>query len=133
MERQATNKHIAAESVHTFKVTPTDTALYQGSGSLEVLATPRLVAWFEQAACAAIAEKMNEGETTVGTHIQVEHTAPSALHSSVEVRATLTQWEGRTLHFTLEAYQGTLLVGRGDHTRVVIDAQRFMQKLSTRA
>ena len=59
----------------TFTVGPDDTALAVGSGSLEVLGTPRLLAWLEAATCAAL--ELADGETSVGTRVELEHQAPS--------------------------------------------------------
>lgn len=113
-----------------YTVTAADTAERLGSGSLAVLATPRLVAMMEACACASLEGTLLEGETSVGVRIDVEHLAASAIGATVEVTAELTQREGRKLHFLVEATsQGTLL-GRAEHDRVVVNAKRFMDKLT---
>src|SRR3954454_7203085 len=61
----------------TFSVTDADTAEALGSGSLPVLGTPRLLAWCEAATCAAIEPELGEGETSVGTRVELEHTRGS--------------------------------------------------------
>ena len=55
----------------SFTVTESDTALAVGSGSLSVLGTPRLIAWMEAATCAAIAEQLDDGQTSVGTRVEI--------------------------------------------------------------
>lgn len=118
-------------SKQRFTVTPTDTAAHLGSGSLEVLATPRLVAMMESAACAALEGQLPEGDTSVGVRIDIQHLAASAVGAEVEVIATLTSREARHLHFSIEATSAGTLIGRATHDRVVVNAKRFMDKLSS--
>ena len=68
-----------SEATLIFTVTSEDTAVAVGSGSLEVLGTPRLLAWCEAATCEALASSLGEGETSVGTRVTMEHTAASAV------------------------------------------------------
>lgn len=118
------------ETRQLFTVATDDTARRLGSGSLEVLATPRLVAMMEATACAAIEGKLPEGETSVGVRIDIQHLAASAVGASVEVTAVLKGQDGRKLHFHIEAYCNDTLIGRAEHDRVVVSAQRFMDKLT---
>ena len=71
----------------TFTVTDDDTAAAVGSGSLPVLGTPRVLAWCEAATCAAIDPTLAPGQTSVGTRIELEHVAASAVGQQVEVSA----------------------------------------------
>jgi fluoroacetyl-CoA thioesterase len=107
-----------------------DTAEAVGSGSLPVLGTPRLLAWCEAATCAAVAPALDEGQTTVGTRIALEHTAPSAVGSVVQVTATTVHVDGKLLRFSVAARQGGRLVGSGEVTRVVVDAERFLSRVA---
>ncbi|MBV9830619.1 MAG: thioesterase [Marmoricola sp.] len=116
----ATHEHVVAEG---------DTAQAVGSGSLPVLGTPRLLAWAEGATCAAIAPVLAEGRTSVGTRISLEHLAPSAVGATVVVTAAVSHVDGRLVRFTVEARQGGKLVGSGEVTRVVVDADRFLSRL----
>ena len=81
----------------------TDTAVAVGSGSLPVLGTPRLLAWCEAATCAAIEPTLAEGETIVGTRVQLEHLAASPVGAEVEVTATTAYVDGRLHRFTVAA------------------------------
>ncbi len=110
-------------------VGPDDTAQALGSGSLPVLATPRLLAWCEAATCAAIEPMLQEGETSVGTRVTLEHTAPSAVGARVEVTATVVHVDGRLVRFSVAARQGGKLVGSGEVTRVVVTAERFLSRV----
>lgn len=108
-----------------------DTAAAVGSGSLPVLGTPRLLAWCEAATCAAIAPALAEGQTSVGTRLTLEHTAPSAVGATVQVTASAVHVDGRLVRFTVAARQDSKLVGSGEVTRVVVDAERFMSRVSS--
>jgi predicted thioesterase len=110
-----------------FVVSGTDTAAAVGSGSLPVLGTPVLLAWCEAATCAAL--ELPEGKTSVGTRVSLEHLAPSAVGATVTVTATVTYADGRLVRFAVEARQGDVLVGSGEITRVVVDAERFLGRL----
>ena len=78
-----------------FTVTDDDTASALGSGDLPVLATPRLLAWAEAATCAAVADELDAGSSSVGTRVQLEHVAASPVGASVAVTATVTYADGR--------------------------------------
>jgi fluoroacetyl-CoA thioesterase len=106
-----------------------DTAAAVGSGSLAVLGTPRLLAWCEAATCAAIDPALDVGQTSVGTRIALEHTAPSAVGASVQVTASVVHVDGKLARFTVAARQGGRLVGSGEVTRVVVDAEKFMSRV----
>jgi fluoroacetyl-CoA thioesterase len=108
-------------------VSDADTAVAVGSGSLPVLGTPVLLAWCEAATCAAL--DLPDGQTSVGTRVSLEHLAASAVGQTVTVTATVAYVDGRLVRFTVEARMGDKLVGTGEITRVVVDAERFMSRL----
>lgn len=114
-----------------FTVTEGDTALVLGSGSLPVLGTPRLLAWCEAATCAAIAPVLEDGSTSVGARVALRHMAASRVGAEVEVTAEIVATEGRESRFAVVARhvgEGAE-IARGEVTRVVVDAERFMAKL----
>ena len=115
----------------TFTVTDDDTAAAVGSGSLPVLGTPRLLAWCEAATCAAIQPGLAEGATSVGTRVSLEHLAASPPGAEGEVTATAAYVDGRLHRFTVGArHTGDgKVVGSGEITRVVVDADRFVSRL----
>ena len=110
-------------------VSQSDSALSQGSGELEVLATPRLIALMENAAMLAVAPALAPGETTVGGQISVSHLKPSAVGAEVSATAVLTQVEGRKLTFTLSAAEGEKRIGEGTHIRFVVRRDKFLSSL----
>lgn len=112
----------------TVRVTEDDTAAKVGSGSLPVLATPRLAALMERAACLALEGRLPEGQTTVGTSLTLTHSAPTPVGMEVTVRARVVRAEGRTVTFRCEARDSAGPIGEADHTRVTVFAERFMKK-----
>jgi predicted thioesterase len=114
----------------TLHVTDADTARAVGSGDLPVLGTPRLVALAEQATVAAAEALLGDGQTTVGTRIRFDHTYPTPVGGTVTAAAELAHRDDRLLRFTVAAHdaQGRL-VGEGEITRVIVNAERFMAKL----
>lgn len=132
----------------TFVVGEDDTAEAVGSGTLPVLGTPRLLAWCEAATCAALEPALAAGRTTVGTRVSLEHLAPSAVGQQVEVTASEVYADGRLHRFTVAARN---VAGRtdgadradgadtasgpvicsGEITRVVVDSERFMGRISS--
>jgi fluoroacetyl-CoA thioesterase len=114
----------------TYVVGPADTAIALGSGDLEVLATPRVVAWLEAATCAAVRDSLGDGETTVGVRIEVDHVAASQVGAHVTAAATLAEVDGRRLAFHVRAYDDhEVELGAGTIVRVVVDRRRFLGRL----
>jgi fluoroacetyl-CoA thioesterase len=118
----------SAKLEHT--IADADTAIAQRSGDVPVLATPRLVALFEEAAIAALDDQLDDAQTSVGMRVQVDHLAPTALGDTVTVEATLDKVEGRRLLFKVSARDHRGLIGAGKVTRVVVDRARFLDKLN---
>ncbi len=114
---------------HEATVGDGDTAIALGSGSVPVLATPRLVAWLEAAAVAALDGTLPEGSTSVGTHIDVRHMAATAVGMPVRATARVLSVDGRTVRFQLEAADDRATIADGVHTRVVVDEARFLARL----
>lgn len=117
-----------------FTVTDDDTAAALGSGSLPVLATPRLLAWLEAATCAAIAPSLGDDATSVGTRVELAHSGASAVGQDVEVTASSSYVDGRLHRFTVAARHvggrgDGKVVATGDVTRVVVDVERFLGRL----
>lgn len=119
-----------------FTVGEEDTAAAVGSGSLPVLGTPRLLAWMEATTCAALEGTLGAGSTSVGTRIALEHSGASPVGQVVEIGAAASYVDGRLRRFTVSARHvgsdGVLgkVVGTGEVTRVVVDAERFLGRIS---
>ena len=98
-----------------------DTALEVGSGSLLVYATPCMVALMEGAACEAIAEALEENQTTVGTALNIAHL-------DVRAEATVTAVEGKVISFEVKAFDEAGEIGHGTHKRVIVSSQKFLER-----
>ena len=110
------------------RVTDADTARALGSGSVDVLGTPRVVALVEEAACRASTAASTHGSTSVGMRVHVDHLHPTPVGAEVVAEAVLEKIEGRRLTFTVSASDERGLVAAGKVTRVVVDLERFMSK-----
>ncbi len=107
-----------------------DTATAVGSGDVSVLATPRLLALAEAACMAALADAgLPDGNTTVGTRVELEHLLACPVGETVRVAARLDHLDGRLLRFEVVATDdGDRLVGRAVITRVLVDRERFLAR-----
>lgn len=104
-------------------------AVSMGSGDLEVLATPAMMALMENAAMLAVKDVLPDGSTTVGSQISSTHLRPTAEGKTVTATAILTAVEGRKLTFKVSACDDTGVIGEGTHVRYIVDADRFMSKV----
>lgn len=105
-----------------------DTASTIGSGSLAVLATPVMIAAAEQACADLVQPFLDEGMSTVGTHLDIRHLAPTPVGMSFRVSCELTGINGRMLTFAVVINDGKERIGEGTHDRVIINEERFLNK-----
>lgn len=101
-----------------------------GSGTVKALSTPSLLALVEQAAVAAVAEHLENGNTTVGTAVVLNHSAASPLGARCRATARVTEVNGRKLVFEWQAWDEVELIGQGTHERFILNQDRFHQKLA---
>ena len=99
-----------------------------GSGSVEVYATPMMIALIENCASACVQDELPEGDTTVGTLINVSHVAATPCGMKVTATATLTAIDGRQLSFHVKAEDECGLIGEGEHQRVIVHTDKFNAK-----
>ena len=110
-----------------------DTAAAFASGSVEVLATPRLIGLLEEAAALAVQLALPEGQTTVGTRVDMRHLAATPVGMQVTATAELIEMEGRRLRFRIQAYDAREPVAEGIHERAIIDRARFLERVKQKA
>jgi predicted thioesterase len=120
--------YIGKTAAVTATVNGQNTANAVGSGSLEVFATPMMIALMERAACQCLADMLEPGQTSVGTSIDIEHTAASPLGAVITASATVTGVEGRKIEFEIAANDTKGEIGRGTHERFIVDSEKFLRK-----
>jgi predicted thioesterase len=114
----------------TLVVAESDTAIALRSGDIPVLGTPRLIALAEEATCLAAKERLGKGQTSVGTRVRFDHLRATPLGGTVTAAAELNYEDGRLLRFAVVAHDAEgRLVGEGEITRVIVDAERFLSRL----
>ena len=110
-------------------VTELHTAEKLGSGTLPVFATPALVAFMENTATKLLTN-LSEGETSVGTLINIQHLKASAIGEKICCSAQIIEVDGRKYTFSIEATDSSgAIVGKGTHERFVVNAEKFMSKI----
>jgi fluoroacetyl-CoA thioesterase len=100
-----------------------------GSGLVRVLATPVMINLMEAAALDAIERLLPAGHQSLGTHLNVGHYAATPVGMRLRASAVVTKVEGRTIEFRVEAFDEKERIGDGTHTRVVVNVERFDQRV----
>ncbi len=127
-----TELKIGMEYTVSAKVTPSNTALAMQSGTLEVFATPAVSALMEKAAFQLVQPCLDEGITTVGTMIFLEHISASPIGADITAKAVLTDMNGRKFYFDIFAYDNAGLIAQGKHERFSVKIEKFMQKTNSK-
>lgn len=110
------------------EVGPADTASAIGSGDVDVLATPRVVALCEEATCLALHPQLPEGTTSVGLRVEFTHLVPVLVGGVVTAVASVERSEGRRVTFNVTVSDKCGLVAAGKVVRVLVDRAAFMEK-----
>jgi fluoroacetyl-CoA thioesterase len=122
-------------------VADSDTAQHLGSGAVKVLATPQMVLLIERAGVAAVDHLLPEGYRSVGTHLDIQHLAPTPIGFQVRASAELVEVNGRRLTFRAKVHEGPfhsadsggVLVGEGTHQRAIVNLQRFGERVAEKS
>ena len=99
----------------------------------QVLATPVMILFMENAALAAIRPYLDEGESAVGTAIDVRHLAATPVGHEVRAEAEVVRVEGNRIEFKVSARDETEEIGSGTHARLVIDLASFNARLARKS
>jgi Predicted thioesterase len=113
----------------TLIVNETNTAKAYGSGLIEVFATPAMVGLMENTAHTSVQEFLPQGMVTVGIEINVKHIKATPLGMKVTCYSVLEKVEGKRLFFNVEAFDEIGKIGESNHTRYIVDAVKFVEKL----
>lgn len=117
----------------TTTVTPENTARHLGSGNAMVFATPAMIRLMEMAGVKAVDHLLPEGYRTVGVGVDVRHLAATPLGMTVTATAELLEVDGRKLTFRVDAQDEQDKIGTGTHTRMIINVERFNQRVQEKA
>jgi fluoroacetyl-CoA thioesterase len=109
-------------------VTNEMTARNMASGTLDVFATPSMIALIEETAWKSVAQELEEGMGTVGISLNVEHVAPTPVGMKVRCETELEKVDGRKLDFKVEVYDECDLIGKGTHSRFIVKNDKFQIK-----
>lgn len=114
----------------TLTVTPKESAKAYGSGTLDVFATPAMIALMERTAMDSVAEYLAEDEATVGTEVNVQHLSATPIGCEVTCQSELVETDGRKLTFKVTASDNKGVIGEGTHCRFIIKKEKFLAKAS---
>lgn len=121
-------KHVKTETV-----TEKNTAGALGSGLLPVYATPAMILLLEATCAEAVAPKLEEGTTTVGTKLDVEHVSATPIGMEVRCECELAEVDRRRLVFKVEITDKAGLIGKGVHERFIVASEKFMAKTNAKS
>ncbi|MCQ2144249.1 MAG: thioesterase family protein [Bacteroidales bacterium] len=113
-------------------VTEDQLAVNVGSGKVRVFATPMMIALIEKTASLSVESELAEGQTTVGTLLNVSHCSATPLGMKVWAESELVEIDRRRLVFKVAAYDETGLIGEGTHERFIIDMEKFQSKTDSK-
>ena len=102
------------------------------SGTLDVFATPAMIALMEKTAWMSVVDELDEGCGTVGIRLNVSHSAPTPFGMKVTCESELTGIDGRKLIFHVKAYDEKGVIGEGTHERFIIQNEKFQKKANSK-
>ncbi|MCH5180850.1 MAG: thioesterase family protein [Erysipelotrichales bacterium] len=109
-------------------VNQNNTAKNMGSGNLEVFSTPSMIALIEETAWKSVEPFLNDGESTVGTKLDINHLSATPIGMKVTCNTELVEIDNRKLVFRVAVYDEVCKIGEGIHERFIISNEKFMEK-----
>lgn len=119
---------LGTKHVQTLTVTQNQTAKAMGSGDLDVFATPAMVAFIENTAKNALAPYLDDGESSVGTNMEVRHLAASPVGMEVTCSVELAEVDRKRVLYHFDVHDQSGEIGLGKHERFVVDSDKFLKK-----
>ena len=119
-------------TTRTFAVDRERTIDFMGEAA-RVYATPMLVRDIEMACREFLLGHLDAGEDSVGTRVELDHTAPTLLGMTVRIEATVAEVKGRAVTFEVTGSDGVDTICRGRHMRFVVDVKQTEQRLAAKA
>ena len=122
---------VTGEAQH--RVTPDTFATHWGNPGIEVLATPVVVGWLEDAAIRAVQPYLEPGQGSVGTMVAMKHLAATPAGMTVRAVATVRRVDGRRIVFEVEAHDDKEKIAEGEHERVIVNLGKFLERVGQKA
>ena len=116
-----------------FDVMEEHSAIQLGSGSMRVLATPMMIRFMEITSHRLLEQRLPDGLSSVGIHVDVRHQAPTPINNQVRVRSEIVELNESRVLFSVTAWDDLEQVGTGFHQRVIIDLARFMKRVEAKS
>ena len=113
----------------SFPIEMENSAIHIGSGSSRVLASPWMIAFMERVSHRLLTCCLPEGYSSVGTHLDVRHLAPTPVGATIKVRVEILSLDENHVHFTIDVWDELEKIGEGKHERVIIDEARFLRRV----
>lgn len=110
-------------------VSENETAAMLGSGGIDVFSTPMLIAFMENTAYKLVQEHLKPEDSTVGISVNIDHLKANLVGDKVKCTAELTNIDGKKLDFSIIVTCGDDIVGKGSHSRFIINIEKFLNKL----
>ncbi|MDO4813519.1 MAG: thioesterase family protein [Gemella sp.] len=121
---------IGEKLIKEFIVLDKHSAKNMGSGDLEVLSTPSLIAFIEETCKDLLAQRLENDSSSVGSHVSLDHLAASKISARIKIEAEIVNIEKeRFVYFSANAYDGDKKIGQAKHTRVIVNVEKFLSKL----
>ncbi len=117
------------ECTYTYTVGEEHTAKHIGSGTIEVLSTPSMIAFMEHASLDCVQKYLPRGYTTVGIRVDVKHLKPAPKGAKITIKTKLVERNNKRLVFKVQALWGNIIIGEGVHERYIVDERKFIEKL----
>lgn len=114
------------------KVTDTNTAKYVGSGTLSVFSTPSMIILIEETAMESVMNYLSEGDSTVGTYLDIKHTSATPVGMEVTCISELVEVDRSKLRFKIMVSDEVNEIGSGYHERFIVHNDKFMDKVESK-
>jgi fluoroacetyl-CoA thioesterase len=105
-----------------------DTSAAAGTSDIQMLATPSIILFAEQAIWAALDGRLEKGTSAVEHRVEISHLAPTPIGAKVRAEAVLESIEGRRLVFRISVTDDRGLVAAGRFTRVIVSKEQFLER-----
>lgn len=115
------------------EVTRKESARELGSGTLEILGTPAMALFVEQACLGMVESYLKDGQTTVGVQLRLHHLAPTPLGDKVRVKAEVVGVEEHLIYFKATIWDSMEIIGDAEHQRAIIDIERFQRRVAKKS